>query len=149
MQLFDPSFPNCVKRVTRRPQTYSVFADYKCFEPGMALHMHRFLNVGRLARAHVFFYIVAGVNILRQMSVAPEAGFPLPEAEDSDVDALAARIQGMQWDYNTVHGLLFDYPQDYSYAQAWALATSMVISYQSSLAVQVLPAPHPVIPGST
>lgn len=135
MQFFDPSFQNCVNRVNRRPLSYSVFADYKRFEPSMASHVHRFLDVGRLARAHVFFYIVAGVNVLRQMSISSEVTFPLLEAEDSDVDALADRIQAMPWDYQTVHGLLFDYPQNYSYPQAWALATSIVRSYQHSFVV--------------
>ena len=134
MNFFDPSFQNCVKRVTRRPNTFSLFTGYESFTPRMSSHMNVFMGT-RLARAHAFFYVVVGVNILNKMSVSPEAPFPLAQADDSDVDNLATRIEEMLWDHEKVHGLLFDYPQHYSYAQAWSLATAMVRSYQARYGV--------------
>lgn len=132
---FIPTFANCVARVERNLRVRSldssehrIFYEPAAFDPDTLRNMGYFINAaGRLARAHVFFYIVWGLRLLRR--AANDIPFALERPDGCTMALVEARVAEAPWDHRAVQAALFDCPLDYSYEQAWRLSAAVLRSY--------------------
>jgi hypothetical protein len=131
MSDFVPTFANCVKRAERdlRCRTEpKIFYEPKAFTPDTLRNMGHFIvTTGKKARAHIFFYIMWGLRLLRQMAV--DIPFTFERPEDCTVAIIEARVAEAPWDHSAVQAALFDCPLDYSYEQVWRLSAAVLRSY--------------------
>ena len=130
-QGFVPTFANCVRRAERKLRSTlstRIFYEPVAFSPDTLLNMPMLIEAsGRLARAHIFFYIVWGVHLLRQM--AAEIPFAFPQLENHCCTIIERCVAETPWDHRAVQSMLFDCPLDYSYEQAWRLSAAVFRSY--------------------
>ena len=126
------SFENCVRRVTRSPDDFSVFViAFTAVVPAMADVLDQYLDMhfhDAVATAHAFHYIIAGLTFMRRLVANPDSDFVLIPMDDQEMAELVARVEAMEWDQYRLQSMLFDYAREYTHPQAWALAIAIIAS---------------------